>query len=72
MAQTSITQADRDALYAAIKTGALRVDYPGGGATTYRSLAEMQSILAQMDRTLDAAAGTTPTRRVKVYSVKDL
>lgn len=55
------TQADIDALKAAMATGALSVSYAGPPARsiTYRSLAEMQSLLAQMQASV---SGATPYR----------
>lgn len=55
------TQTDIDALKAAIATGALSVSYAGPPARsiTYRSLAEMQTILAQMEGSVN---GGTPYR----------
>lgn len=67
------SQSDIDAMKKAIATGALHVDYPGGGGVTYRSLADMRSILGDMQAEVNAAAGTpNKPRRLKVYSVKDL
>lgn len=48
------TQAQRDALANAIATGALETD-ADGIRIRYRSLAEMRSLLAEMDRQLTPA-----------------
>lgn len=55
------TQADVDALKSAMKTGALSVSYAGPPArsVTYRSLAEMQALLAQMQQEVSGATATT-------------
>lgn len=60
----SWTQADIDALRAAMATGALSVTYAGPPARsiTYRSLAEMDSLLARMER---AVHGAKPYRLAK-------
>ncbi|MBL6852358.1 MAG: hypothetical protein ISS15_05395 [Alphaproteobacteria bacterium] len=68
----AFSQADADALKAAIATGAVRVDLPTVGTVTYRSLDEMQRALAMINNELNAAAGKIPIRRLKVFSVKDL
>lgn len=64
------TQTQRDALEAAIATGALTVRY-GDTTTTYRSLAEMSQVLAAMDRDLSTAAGTRKRRVTKVTCTRD-
>lgn len=67
------TQADLDAINKAIATGALHVDYPGGGGVTYRSLNDMRSIRGDIAAEVNAANGVTAKpRRIKVYSTKDL
>jgi hypothetical protein len=53
------TQADIDALKAAVKTGALRVKY-ADREVTYHSLTEMRSLLAEMIADVGAAAGGKP------------
>lgn len=58
------TQADIDALKAAIATGALEVEFGAGPdkqRVRYRSLADMQAILAQMIAEVD---GADPAPRV--------
>lgn len=55
------TQADLVALDKAIATGALKVRFADGREVTYRSLADMRSIRAQM---VDAIYGTAPASRV--------
>jgi hypothetical protein len=64
------TQAQRDALAAAIASGALTVRY-GETSTTYRSLAEMRQVLAAIDQDLTAAAGARKRRVTKVTSTRD-
>ncbi len=64
------TQAQRDALAAAIASGALIVRY-GETSTTYRSLAEMRQVLATIDQDLSVAAGTRKRRITKVTSTRD-
>lgn len=56
----AFTQNDIDALKSAIATGALSVSYAGppSRSITYRSLAEMQSTLAMMEREVNASGGT--------------
>jgi hypothetical protein len=68
------TQADLDAIKAAIKSGAQRVDLPSVGSVSYRTLAEMQQIQALIQKDVDAAnaPGTRPMRRRKIVSYKDL
>lgn len=58
------TQIDIDALKAAIATGVTSVSYAGPPArsVSYRSLAEMQAVLAMMERDVNAS---TPYRLVK-------
>jgi hypothetical protein len=65
-------QSDLDALDAAYKSGASRVDLPGVGTVTYRSFDEYQRLRNQMVRDINASAGTKRVRRVKIYSSKDL
>lgn len=65
------TQANVDALKAAIATGALTVRY-GDVSTTYRSLAEMRETLSMMEREVAEAAGTTRRRLIGIYSSKGL
>lgn len=63
----SWTQAQRDALAAAIARGTLRVVFQSGGhrrEKEYHSLQEMRDLLAEMDRDLNPTANP-PFRRVK-------
>lgn len=55
------TQADVDALKAAIATGVLEVTYDGPPrrTVTYHGLAEMRSLLASMQADVRATAGGT-------------
>ena len=64
------TQAQRDALEAAIASGALTVRY-GETSTTYRSLAEMRQVLAAIDQGLSVTAGTRRRRVTKVTTTRD-
>lgn len=66
------SQADYDAIDAAIKGGALKVEYPNGGSVVYRSLAEMRAIRSDIARALAVSSGAVPTRRVKIFATKDL
>lgn len=67
------TQADLDAIKDAIKEGALRVEFPGGGSTTYRSLDEMKRIQADIQREVNASNGQKPkSRQIRFISTKDL
>ena len=59
----AFTADQRDALQAAISTGVLTVLF-GGRSTTYQSLAEMRSLLAEMERELATTAGTYRTFRL--------
>lgn len=69
----AFSQADLDAIDAAIKTGVSRVDYPGGGSVTYRTLAEMQTVRTMIaNAVIDAAGAARKPRRLKIYAVKDL
>lgn len=56
------TQAQRDALADAIMSGALRVSYQDK-TVQYHSLAEMRSLLAEMDEALAGAAA--PSRHAR-------
>lgn len=51
------TQADVDALKAAIASGAQSVTYPDGSAVTYRSLGQMKDVLGMMQAEVNRAAG---------------
>lgn len=66
------TQNDLDNLDRAIATGATRVELPSVGVVTYRSLSEMREVRAMIQSKLNVSAGTSPIRRIKIYSVKDL
>lgn len=62
----AFTQADIDALKRAIATGTRKVRYESGGEVrevTYRSLDEMTSVLAMMEREI---GGTAQSRSVLV------
>jgi hypothetical protein len=62
----AFTQAQITALEQAIATGATRVRYADRDVT-YRSLAEMRDLLAEMKEQVN---GTTRTRQIRVTSVK--
>jgi len=67
------TQADLDAIDAAIGTGAVHVDYPSGGGVTYRSIADMLTVRGRIAQAVDAANGVAAKpRRIIVFSIKDL
>lgn len=57
------TQAERDALAEAIKSGISRVAY-ADKTVTYESSAVMRSILAEMDEYLLGSSATTSYRRI--------
>ena len=65
MADPLWTQADIDALRAAVATGVRSVTYSGPPERTvvYHSLAEMRSLLAEMVAAVRGAAGTRPVSR---------
>ena len=65
------TAAERDALKSAIALGVTSVTYDGI-RTEYRSLAEMQQILAQMEAEIADAAGTKVTRQILVRPKKGI
>ena len=66
------TQADLDAIRAAKKTGAMRVELPSVGTVTYRSLAEMERIELAIQAEVNAGSGVKPMRRVKIVMSKGL
>ncbi len=57
------TQTDADALKEAIATGALDVQYADGSRVTYRSLADMRTILGMIEAEVAAASGAPKTFR---------
>jgi len=59
------TQSDRDRLVEAIASGVRRLRL-GGHDTEFQDLAEMRSLLAEMNSDLDA--GATPSHRYAVIS----
>ena len=65
----TFTQAELDAIKKAYATGALTVKYEDR-SVTYRSLSEMERIIARMEQDLAAQAGQTPIRHVRVDSPK--
>ena len=64
------TQAQRDALEAAIASGVRSVTYDGT-TTTYRDLDEMRAILGKIDQALNAAASKKATRQMRVIGKRD-
>lgn len=63
----AITQSDLDTAVQAWASGALRVDYPNGGAVTYRSQADLEAAITTMSAALGAsnplaASATAPAR----------
>jgi hypothetical protein len=63
------TQTDVDALKAAIGSGLTTVMYSDGSQMQYRSLADMQSILAGMEAEV-AGAGVKRSRTIRVNTCK--
>ena len=61
------TQTQLDALEAALASGALTVEYDGR-RVTYRSVAELKEAIAEVRTALDAAAGKTRLRQIRVHS----
>ena len=59
------TTTQRDALQAALASGALTVRY-GDVSTTYRSVSELREALKVVETALAKAAGNTPLRQVRV------
>lgn len=58
------TQADKDALKAAIATGAREVQYSDGSRIAYRSLREMEQTLALMEKELTPTVTRTRITRI--------
>ena len=67
----SYTEAQRDALRAAIASGILRVSYDGKNVE-YRSMADLKSALNEVESALARDSGKPQNRRVKIYAEKDL
>ena len=65
------TEAQRDALRAALASGVLRVTYDGI-TTEYRSVRELRNALTVVEQALARDAGRATLRQVKPYAVKDL
>ena len=61
------TPQDVAALKKAIATGASKVRFADNREVTYRSLAEMRSVLAQMEREVLGPGGGRPFRFVAGY-----
>ena len=59
------TEAQRDALKAALASGVRTVTYDGT-TTTYRDLDEVRSILGEINAELSVAAGKKTTRQIRV------
>jgi hypothetical protein len=62
----AFTQADRDALHAAYKTGALTVRTADGRTVTYRSVDDFLKLDRLMQDDIAAAAGQTVSALVRV------
>lgn len=65
------TTAQRDALRQAIASGVLRISYEGK-SVEYRSMAELKSALSEVEAGLAKDGGKAQTRRIRIYSQKDL
>ena len=59
------TEADRDALKAAMATGLRECQYSDGSRVVYRSLAEMKQALAMIE--VDVAPAAPRVRTVRLY-----
>lgn len=57
----------RDALETALFTGQRRVGY-GDKSVEYRSLEEMRGTLDALNRKIDALAGATGPRQIRIYT----
>ncbi len=67
------TQADLDAIRKIKASGMLSGELPTVGRVTYRSLAELKQIEADIQTDLNTASGTKRPRRVKIFAAtKDL
>jgi hypothetical protein len=64
------TQADVDALDAAIKNGAVHVRFSDGKEVTYRSMSDLLKARALAAVEVSAANGTIMTRQLRVYTDK--
>lgn len=58
------TEADKDALKAAIATGAREVQYSDGSRIAYRTLKEMKETLGMMEK--DISPAVTRVRTVRI------
>lgn len=67
----SYTITQRNALKQAIASGVLRLSYDGK-TVEYRSMAELKAALNEVEAVLARDSGKAQTRRVKIYSEKDL
>ena len=65
------TTAQRDALRQAIASGVLRISYEGK-SVEYRSMAELKAALSEVEAGLAKDSGKAQTRRIRIYSQKDL
>lgn len=65
------TTAQRDALRQAIASGVLRISYEGK-SVEYRSMAELKEALNEVEAGLARSSGKAQTRRIRIYSSKDL
>jgi hypothetical protein len=64
-------QGMRDALIAAIGSGALRVEFEGR-SMTYRSVAEMQAALTTINKEIEQAGGGSTSPRQVVITPKGI
>lgn len=65
------TLAQRDALCQAIASGVLRLSYDGK-TVEYRSMVELKAALNEVEQALARDSGEIQTRRIKIFSEKDL
>ena len=71
MATTSELQERLEALKAQRDSAVARVSYDGR-SVEYRGTAEIARAIADLERELQAAQGTTPVRQIRVYTSKGL
>jgi hypothetical protein len=65
------TTDQRDALQQAIASGVLKLTYDGK-QVEYRSMAELKAALDAVEADLARQNNQQPTRRIKIFSHKDL
>jgi hypothetical protein len=71
MATTSELEARLEALKAQRDSAVARVSYDGR-SVEYRGTAEIARAIADLERELQAAQGTSPVRQIRVYTSKGL